>query len=282
VSLLEAIVLGVVQGLTEFLPISSTAHLRIVPALFGWQDPGAAFSAVIQIGTLAAVAIYFWNDIIRITAAVLRGMFARHPLYSFDSRLGWMIVVGTVPIVVCGLALKDAIETGLRGLYVVAGALIGLAVILAGAEWVLKWRLRHRIQQRHFDQLAWPDAIAIGLAQALALVPGASRSGVTITAGLLCNLDRATAARFSFLLSLPSIFAAGVYQLWKARSELLGTTADLTNLAAATLVSGVVGYAAIAFLLRFLKTHTTWLFIWYRLALGGLILGLLAGGRLSP
>jgi undecaprenyl-diphosphatase len=265
-TLRQAVILGIVQGLTEFIPISSTAHLRIVPALCGWSDPGAAFSAVIQIGTLLAVLWYFRQDIVRITTDVLTG----RP----GARLGWMIAVGTVPVVVCGLLFKHPIETSLRSLYVIAGSLIGLALLLAVAEKLA----RH---QRTLGQLGWSDAIGVGLAQAVALIPGSSRSGVTITGGLFLGMTRETAARFSFLLSLPAIFAAGVYELLKEREALLHSQADVVNLVAATAVSAVVGYASIAFLLQYLKTHTTWLFILYRIGLGLLLLGLLWSGRLT-
>lgn len=279
-TLLQAIVLGIVQGLTEFLPISSSGHLRVVPALLGWEDPGAAFTAVIQIGTLAAVLAYFWVDIARIAGAWLRGMIAAKPGRDLDARMGWMMIAATVPIVVCGLAFKDEIETDLRSLYVVAGAMIGLAVVLAMAEALARFRQSRGLHPKHLNQVTWFDAIAVGLAQAGALVPGVSRSGVTITAGLFAGLSRETAARFSFLLSLPSVLAAGVYQLYRARGDLLGTSDDALALAAATFVSGIVGYASIAFLLGYLKTHSTLVFIAYRLMFGGLILYWLAVGDL--
>jgi undecaprenyl-diphosphatase len=281
-SFLQAIVLGIVQGLTEFLPISSTAHLMIVPWLLGWEDPGAAFSAVIQIGTLAAVLTYFWRDSVRIVAAVVRGLSRGRPLDTPDSRLGWMIAVATIPIVVCGLVFQDHIETTLRSLYVVAAAMIALAVLLVIAEQYLRWRVRRRLPLKEISGATWWDAVVVGLAQAVALVPGSSRSGTTITAGLFCGFSREAAARFSFLCSLPSIFAAGIYELYKERELLFASQADAVNLAAATIVSGVVGYWSIGFLLRLLRTRTTLPFIVYRLALGALLLGLLSGGVLNP
>jgi undecaprenyl-diphosphatase len=281
-SLLQAIVLGVVQGLTEFLPISSTAHLLIVPRLLGWDDPGAAFSAVIQIGTLAAVLTYFWRDSVRIVAAVGSGLSRGKPLDSPDARLGWMIAVATVPIVVCGLVFKDHIETTLRSLFVVAASMIVLAVLLFVAERYLVWRMRRGLRLKEINAATWRDAVAVGLAQAIALVPGSSRSGTTITAGLFCGFSREAAARFSFLCSLPSIFAAGVYELYKERDALFASQADGLNLAVATIVSGVVGYWSIGFLLRWLRTRTTTPFIVYRLALGAMLLSLLASGVLSP
>lgn len=280
--LVQALVLGLVQGLTEFLPISSSAHLRIVPALLGWPDPGAAFTAVIQIGTLVAVLAYFRRDIVRIGLAWAKALAAGRPLANLDARMGWMMIVGTVPIVLCGLAFKDAIETTLRSLYVIAGALIVLALLLAAAEEYQRARVRRLLRKRELEDITWADAIAIGLAQAMALVPGSSRSGVTITAGLFAGLSRATAARFSFLLSLPSVLAAGVYQLYSARDELLGSQQDVLALGVATLAALVSGYASIAFLLYYLKTHTTYVFVAYRLLLGGLILYWLSSGSLSP
>jgi undecaprenyl-diphosphatase len=270
----QALILGIVQGLTEFLPISSTAHLRVVPALLGWPDPGAAFTAVTQIGTLVAVLAYFREDIVRLTRGVFLG--------NADGRLAWMIVAGTVPIVFAGVFLKRYIEGPFRSLYVIAAALIALALVLMAAEVRLRWRTRRGEPLRELPELTWGDALLVGLAQALALVPGTSRSGITLTAGLLLGLSRPTAARFSFLLSLPSVLAAAVYELYKERDDLLASQADAFNLTLATVVAGVVGYAAIAFLMRYLKTHSTYLFIVYRVLLGALLLGLLATGRLTP
>ena len=265
-TLWQAIVLGVVQGLTEFLPISSTAHLRVIPALLGWDDPGAAFTAVIQLGTLVAVIVYFARDIVAITRDTLTG----------KGKLGWMIAAGTVPVVVCGLLFKHQIETTLRSLYVIVAAIIGVALILALAEWLES----RRQALRGMDQIGWLDAIVVGCAQAVALIPGSSRSGCTITGGLFVGLKRDTAARFSFLLSLPAVFAAGVFELIKARHELLATQDQIHYLIIATVVSFIVGYASIAFLLGYLKRHTMWVFIIYRLLLGAAMLALLWTGRL--
>ena len=266
-TLWQATVLGIIQGLSEFLPISSTAHLRIIPALCGWDDPGAAFTAVIQLGTLVAVFAYFRHEVISITRGAFRG-----------EKLGWMIAVGTVPVVVVGLLFKHSIETNLRSLYVIASAMIGLAVVLALAELVE----RRRKLLRGMEQVGWRDAIVIGCSQAVALIPGSSRSGCTITGAVFCGLDRATAARFSFLLSLPAVLAAGVFELIHARHELLATQEHVHDLIVATAVSFVVGYASIAFLLAYLKKHTTWVFIIYRLVLGALLLALLHAGKLTP
>ncbi len=280
--LFQAVILGIVQGLTEFLPISSSAHLRIVPALVGWKDPGAAFTAVVQIGTLVAVLAYFRRDIVRIGRAWTLGLMRRRPLGDFDARLGWMIIAGTLPIAVCGLLFEDPIETTLRSLYVVATALVVLAVFLALAEAVVRRRARARKQPKQLADITWTDALVTGAAQALALVPGSSRSGVTITAGLFAGMSRETAARFSFLLSLPSVLAAGVYELYAAGGELLGSVQDVAALAVATVAALVSGYATIAFLLYYLRTHTTYVFVAYRLLLGGLLFYLLADGRLAP
>lgn len=278
----QAIVIGVIQGLTEFLPISSTAHIRIIPALLGWEDPGAAFTAVIQWGTLLAAIIYFRTDILQITRAVLSDLASGKFRNTPEGRIGWMIVVGTVPVVVLGLLFKKSIETNLRSLYVISAAMIGLALVLVVAEAVVRWRERtHQILKR-MEDLTWADTILVGFAQAVALIPGASRSGVTITGGLFVGMTRETAARFSFLLSLPAVFGAGVLELIKERKELLHSQEHAINLIACTVVSGIVGYASIAFLLDYLKRHTTYVFIIYRIVLGGVLLILLAKGRLVP
>jgi undecaprenyl-diphosphatase len=277
----QAAIIGIVQGLTEFLPISSTAHLKIVPALLGWEDPGAAFSAVIQIGTLLAVVSYFWRDLIEIGSAMLRDARSGKFATTGNSRLGWMIVVGTIPIVACGLLFKDAIETWLRSLYVMSAALIVVALLLAIAELVLATHRRAGWPGRTIAQMNWRDGLLIGLAQAAALVPGTSRSGATILGGLACGLNRETAARYSFLLSVPAISAAGVYQLVKARHELLATSHDSANLIVALVASGLVGYAAIGWLLSFLRSHSTMIFVLYRLALGGLLIYLLRAGLVA-
>jgi undecaprenyl-diphosphatase len=281
-TLLQAIVLGIVQGLTEFLPVSSTAHLLIVPRLLGWGDPGAAFSAVIQIGTLVAVLGYFWTDLWQIGRATLAGLAAGRPLATYEARLGWMIAVATVPIVAAGLLFQDAIETTLRSLYVISASMIGLAILLSLAELYVRREVARGKALKELRHVGWIDSIVVGCAQAVALVPGSSRSGVTITGGLFCGLSREAAARFSFLCSLPSIFAAGVYELYKERTALLGSQDDAVNLLAATIAAGVVGYWSIGFLLRILRTRTTLVFIVYRLIVGFALLGLLWSGILEP
>ena len=280
--LFQAIILGIIQGLTEFLPISSTAHLRIVPALAGWNDPGAAFTAVIQFGTLVAVIIYFYREIVSIMTAVGRGILIRKPLHNRDAQLGWMITAGTVPIVVFGLLLKHEIETSFRSLYVISISLIVLALLLMLAEYMTKKKIKQGIPLKSLDRIGWKEAILIGLAQAIALIPGSSRSGTTITGGLFAGLNRETAARFSFLLSLPSVFAAGVLEMVKEREQLLSSDIGAMNLIVATIVSGIVGYASIAFLLNYLKNHSTYLFIVYRIVVGCGLLYLLNAGILQP
>lgn len=268
----EAIVLGIAQGLTEFLPISSTAHLRVVPAFAGWDDPGALFTAVVQLGTMLAVVIYFRRDLERITRGWLASLRRPELRGTLDARMGWYVIVATIPIGVLGLAFNDQIETGARNLYLIGTVLIVLGLVLALAE-----RLGRRL--REIGEVTRADAIWVGLAQALALVPGTSRSGATITAGLFLGMKREAAARFSFLLSIPAIVLSGLYGL----TELI-TGEDSVSfgaLALATAVAFVFGYASIAFLLRWLVTHSTMIFVWYRLALGIAVLALTATGVIS-
>ncbi len=281
-TLFEAIVLGIVQGLTEFLPISSSAHLRIIPVLAGWEDPGAAFTAIVQIGTLVAVLLYFWKDIFIIVAAVIEGVLRGKPLENNDSRMGWMIVAGTLPIVIFGLLFKSEIESSLRSLYWVSGALVGLALLLSLAEGKIQNRLKKDLPLKSMADIGWKEALLIGLAQSIALIPGSSRSGVTITGGLFLNLSREAAARFSFLLSLPSVFAAALLQLYETRVIIAASPEHLTNILVATLAAGIVGYASIAFLINYLKEHTTTIFIAYRLVAGAAILYLVTTGVLMP
>jgi undecaprenyl-diphosphatase len=274
VSILEAIVLGIVQGLTEFLPISSTGHLRIVPAFMGWEDPGAAFTAVTQLGTMAAVLLYFRDDLWRISRAWLRSL--RDPVVrrTLDARLGWYIVIGTIPIGIFGIAFKDQIETGARDLYLIGVALIVLGLVLLLAEKVGS-------RERSIEQIRTKDGLAIGFAQALALIPGVSRSGATITAGLFMGLDRPAAARFSFLLSVPAVVLSGLLELGTILSDEDGDGTSLGALAAATVMAFVSGYAAIAWLLRFLATHSTVIFVVYRVVLGTVVLVLVGAGAIK-
>lgn len=281
-TLFQALIIGIIQGLTEFLPISSTAHIRIIPALLHWDDPGAAFTAVIQWGTLVAALLYFRREILHYTRAVLVETLQGKFCQSRDAQMAWMIAVGTIPVVVGGLLFKKHIENTLRSLYVISAAMMGLALVLMAAEELERWRQRTQRKEKNLDQIGWGDSIVIGFWQAVALIPGASRSGVTITGGLFQGLQRETAARFSFLLSLPAVFGAGLFELYKERHELLASQEHVINLVAATFVAGVIGYASIAFLLNYLKKHTTYLFIIYRLAVGGLLLVLLLQGKIEP
>jgi len=270
---LEAIVLGIVQGLTEFLPVSSTAHLRIVPAFAGWEDPGAAFTAVTQLGTMAAVVIYFRSDLLRIGRTWTRSLRDPSQRGSLDARLGWYILLGTIPIGIFGLAFKDQIETGARDLYLIGTTLILLGLVLLAAERVGK-------RTRQIEDITTRDGVGMGFAQALALVPGVSRSGATITAGLFLGLDREAAARFSFLLSIPAVVLSGALELGTILSGEDDRTA-LGALVAATLLAFASGYLAIAGLLRFLTTHSTVVFVVYRVVLGVVVLVLTASGVIS-
>ena len=269
-SVLEAIILGITQGLTEFLPISSTAHLRIVPAFAGWEDPGAAFTAVTQLGTMAAVLLYFREDLLRITRAWFRSLHDPAVRHELDARMGWYILIGTIPIAIFGLIFHNQIEDGARDLYLIGSALIVLGLLLLVAERVAK-------HDRPLERITTRDGITIGMAQALALVPGVSRSGATLTAGLFLGFDRPSAARFSFLLSVPAVVLSGVFEF---ASILDGGEENdhvgLGALAIATFLAFVVGYASIAFLLRFLAHHSTLVFVVYRVALGAIVL-ILAG-----
>ena len=272
--LFQAIVLGIVQGLTEFLPISSSGHLRIVPALVGWDDPGAAFTAVIQLGTMAAVVLYFRRDLWRIATAWLASLRDRSRRSELDARMGWYLIAGTVPIVIFGVAFSHQIENGARSLYLIGTTLILLGLLLLVAEKVSS-------RERDLSTITRKDAIVIGFAQALALIPGVSRSGATITAGLFLGLDRVAAARFSFLLSIPAVVLSGLYEL---RDVVAGTAeggVGIAPTAVATVLAFISGYVSIAFLLRFLTTHTTAVFVAYRVALGAVVLALAATGVIS-
>lgn len=272
-SIFEAIILGIVQGLTEFLPISSSGHLRIVPAIMGWEDPGAAFTAVIQIGTMAAVLLYFREDIWNITSAFLRGLVRRdRPEDAAGIRMGWYIALGTLPIIVLGLAFSDQIENEARNLYLIGGMLIGMGLVLGAADKFAK-------HVRTIDSVGKYDALIIGFAQSLALIPGVSRSGATITFALFRGFKRTDAARFSFLLSIPAVVLSGVYQLKDAFEGPTG--AGVGAVIVATIVSFVVGYASIAFLLKWLGEHTMGIFVWYRLVVGTAVIALAASGAIS-
>ncbi|MEY3206265.1 MAG: hypothetical protein RLZZ21_2596 [Planctomycetota bacterium] len=281
-TILEAVVLGVVQGLTEFLPISSTAHLRIVPALCGWADPGAAYSAVIQCGTLAAVIVALRRDITSLLSGFLAGLRSGRPLGTPESRAAVMIALGTLPIVGVGFAARHLIRGEARRLEVVTAALLAATAIMAVAELVTAWRARRGHAGRDgLERMTFRDGLTMGLAQVLALIPGTSRSGVTISSGMLTGLDRRTAARFSFLLSLPAIGAAGLLEAWQQRAEIFGSTEAITMAAIGTLSAAVVGYVSIRWLLKLLTSHTLWPFILYRIGLAAVLTWALAAGRVT-
>ena len=281
-SIIEAIILGIIQGFSEFLPISSTGHLTIFGRMFNLiseENPQAwtSFIAVIQLGTLVAILIYFWKDIWHIVTAFLKenvGSRQKFSSQSLDSKMGWYIIIGTIPIVTFGLGFKDIIEGTLtKNLVVIACSLILLAIILAYAEKKAKFK-------KEMKDLSVFDSIIIGIAQAMALIPGSSRSGTTITGGLFMGLTRESAARFSFLLSIPSVFASGMLELYEQIKFI--DQSGVVNLIIATIVSGISGYAAIDFLLKYLRKNTTFVFIYYRIALGILILVLISLNILKP
>jgi undecaprenyl-diphosphatase len=273
----EAFVLGIVQGLTEFLPISSTAHLKVVPVLLGWGDPGVAYTAVIQLGSIAAVLWYFWQDIVQIlTGASKALMQGEYEDQNFRIALG--IALGTLPILVCGLLIKALIpdfdNSPLRSMGAIAVASIVMSLLLGLSEQIGK-------RERGFDKLGIQDGVVMGLAQALALIPGVSRSGSTLTGGLLLlRLERPVAARFSFLLGIPAITLAGLVELKDALTQGLSES-GLLPLFVGVLSAAFFSYLAIAWLLRFLQTQSTWVFVWYRLVFGVLILGAIATGILQ-
>jgi len=272
--LLQAIVLGIVQGLTEFLPISSSAHQRIVASLFGWDDPGAAFTAITQLGTETAVLIYFREDLWQAATHWARSLRRRELRSDPHARLGWYIIAATIPISVLGLAFKDQIETGARNLQLIATMLIVFGLVMA-------WADRRATLRRDIDGLDLRSGVAIGFAQSLALIPGVSRSGATMSAGLLLGLTREAAARFSFLLAVPAVLASGLFQLLSlAMGDSPGDDPWWT-IAIATVISFVVGYAAIAWLLRYLTSHSLNLFVGYRLVVGTTILVLAGSGAIS-
>ena len=267
----QAVVLGLLQGLTEFLPISSSAHLRIFPELFGWEDPGAAFTAVVQIGTETAVVLYFRREIWAITSTWLRALVRPDLRGHRDTLMGWYIIVGTMPIVALGIALRDVIEEDFRSLWIIGSTLVGLGVVLGVAERVGR-------RTRSIDTLGWRSAVLLGLAQALALVPGVSRSGATISMGLFLGFEREAATRFAFLLAIPAVVGAGAFELRSAVGA--DNPYSVPETAVATLVAFVVGYASIAWLLRYVSTRSYAPFVVYRIVLGTGVLVLLGAGVL--
>lgn len=270
----QSIVLGAVQGLTEFLPISSSGHLRIVSEIWFGEDAGASFTAVTQLGTEAAVLVFFAKDIVRIIAAWFRGLFNKDAR-DLDYRMGWYVIIATIPIGILGLVFKDEIRTGARNLWLVATMLIVFSLVIAAAEKMGR-------KERSIEKLTTRDGVVMGLAQCLALIPGVSRSGATSSAGLFLGLEREAAVRFSFLLAIPAVTASGLFSLPDA-FEPSGDGMESTGmqLLVATVVAFVVGYAAIAWLLKFVANHSLYWFVGYRVLLGLLVFGLLAGGVIS-
>jgi len=281
-NIIEAIILGIIQGLTEFLPISSTGHLTVAGKLMNLissdkPQQWTSFIAVIQLGTLIAVVVYFRDDIMNIIKDFYQDNFIRRKNFntqSLNSKMGWYLVIATIPVAVIGLLFKDIIEGELtKNLYVISASLILLAVILAIAEKTGRFI-------RDMNNIKWYDAFVIGLAQSLALIPGSSRSGTTITAGLFLGLKRDTAARFSFLMSIPAVFASGMLEFYESM-KYIDFNSSL-NLIIATIASGIVGYLSIEFLLRYLKRKSTLIFIIYRIVIGILILLLISQGLIKP
>ncbi|GIJ12956.1 undecaprenyl-diphosphate phosphatase [Micromonospora andamanensis] len=273
---IEAIVLGIVQGLTEFLPVSSSGHLRITSAIFFEQDAGASFTAVTQLGTEAAVLLYFAKDIWRIGRTWIVGIWDRSVRSSLDYRMGWYVIVGSIPIGLFGFLFKDQIRETARNLWVVATTLIVFAFVLAFAEY---WGR----QTRTLRDFRMRDGVVMGFAQALALIPGVSRSGATLTFGLFLSLTRETAARYSFLLAIPAVVMSGIFSLGDVFEPAAPGTSvpTVAQMIVATLIAFGVGYAAIAWLLRYVAHHTLYIFVLYRVAIGTLVLALLMTGTIS-
>lgn len=281
-SILEAIILGIIQGLTEFLPISSTGHLTVAGKLMNLISPEhpeqwTSFIAVIQLGTLLAILIYFWNDLWNIAVEFIIENIQKRKAFtsqSFNSRMGWYILIGSIPVVIIGLGFKDIIEGALtKNLYVISASLIILGIILAFAEKVGKFN-------KELKNIKWYDALIVGFAQSLALIPGSSRSGTTITAGIFLGFKRETAARFSFLLSVPAILGSGLLQLYEALEYI--DYSGIVTLIIATAASAVSGYLTIGFLLKFLRSNSTFVFVFYRIIIGAVIIILAYNNFIQP
>lgn len=271
-SWIQVVVLSIVQGLTEFLPISSSAHLAIVSRVFFSGDAGASFTAVSQLGTEAAVLLYFARDIGRILKAWFNGLLIKAHRDNVDYRLGWYVIIGTLPIVVLGVAFKDLIRGEVRNLWIIATAMLVFSAVIAAAEYVGR-------QNRHVEQLRWSDGLLVGIAQCLALVPGVSRSGSTISAGLFLGLDRELSARFGFLLGIPAVVASGLFSLPDAFHPVTqGMSATGAQLIVSVVIAFVVGFVAVAWLLRFVAHHAMYWFVGYRVILALTVMALLATG----
>ncbi len=272
--LLQSIFLGFLQGLTEFLPISSSGHILVVPAILGWEDPGAAFTAVIQLGTEAAVLIYFRKDLWQIGTTWTASLRRPELRGELDARMGWYLIAATIPIAILGFVFQDQIETAARNLWLVGSMLIVFGIVLGVADNVGS-------RKRDVGDLSFRDGVLIGFAQSIALIPGVSRSGATISAGLFLGLERAAAARFSFLLAIPAVVLSGFFQLYKILSGDETVQEPLINVAVATLVAFIVGYAVIAWFLRYLSNNSFAIFVGYRMILGTGVLILTAAGLIS-
>ncbi len=271
VTWLEVLVLGVVQGLTEFLPISSSAHLRIISGVFFGHDPGAAFTAVSQLGTEAAVIVYFARDLWKLISVWFRGFRSAEARAEPDYRIAWLVIVGTIPIAVLGILFKHQIETVARNLWVIATTMLLFGILLGLAE-------RFGPQRTEINQMQPAQGVILGFAQAMALIPGVSRSGGTITAGLFLGLTRTAAVRYSFLLAIPAVVAAGLFTL----SDIgAGDGPSVIQMAVATVIAFIVGFAVIAWLLRYVAKHSVYVFVWYRVALGVLLFVALGAGWIS-
>jgi len=271
---MQVIILSIVQGLTEFLPVSSSGHLRIVSELFWGQDAGASFTAVVQLGTELAVLVFFAKEIWQILTGWFRGLFNKE-LRGFDYRMGWMVIVGTLPVAIIGFFGRDLIREGLRNLWITATVLVLFSFVFIIAEKFGK-------KQRSFDELTMKDAVVMGFAQCLALIPGVSRSGGTVSAGLFMNLDREVATRFSFLLAIPAVLASGLFSLPDAFAPQAGQAASAGQLVLGVIITFVLGYASIAWLLKFVAHHSFAWFAAYRIPAGLLVMALLAFGVLQP
>lgn len=266
--------LSIVQGLTEFLPVSSSGHLRIISDMFWGRDAGASFTAVIQLGTEAAVLVYFFRDIVRIALAWLKGL-TNKDARGFDYRMGWMVIFGTLPVAVLGFLGKDFIRESLRNMWITATVLVLFSFVFIWAE-------RVGSKQRSFDRLTMKDALVMGFAQCLALIPGVSRSGGTVSAGLFLGLEREVATRFSFLLAIPAVLASGLFSLPDAFAPEAGQAASGAQLLVGTTIAFVLGYISIAWLLKFVSHHSFSWFAAYRIPAGLAVMGLLAAGVLTP
>ncbi|ROP66209.1 undecaprenyl-diphosphate phosphatase [Curtobacterium sp. ZW137] len=273
--ILEAIFLGFVQGLTEFLPVSSSAHLRIVGLFLpDAQDPGAAFTAVTQLGTETAVLIYFWSDITRIVRRWFQSLSGKVPRNDPDARLGWLVILGTIPIGIVGLLLQDTIETTFRSLWIVAVVLIGFGILLGVLDRVGR-------KERRIEHMTFGGGILIGLAQVLALVPGVSRSGATVSMGLALGYTRAAAARFAFLLAVPAVFLSGFYEAATSLGDT-GAPFGVVDTVIATVVAFVVGFVVIAAFMNYISKRSFMPFVYYRVALGIVLIVLLSLGVIQP